>query len=152
DGFAVLVDVDKHGLGGGVVIPEIVVHDLEVPDDLAGFGAQRDDAVRIQVAAGAFAAVVVGRCAAGGDEDEAAFGVDGHDGPGVGRAGLGGGFGGPLLVAGVVRGARDRIPQPAQFAGAGVVGADRTALEVDRAVVANGGADDHGIAEDGGRR
>ena len=47
--------------GGGrqIVIPEIVMHDLEVPLHLSGFGIERDDGIAEQIRARAVAAVVV---------------------------------------------------------------------------------------------
>ena len=62
---------DQHRLRGDVVIPQIVMDDLEVPDHLAGVRADGDDAVGEIVVAEAEAAVVVGAGAAGGDEDHA---------------------------------------------------------------------------------
>ena len=85
--LAVARDRHQRGLGRHVVVPEIVVHDLEVPDDLAGGAAQRDHGVRVAVRADALAAVVVRARAAGRQEHEAALDVHGHHRPDVGGAG-----------------------------------------------------------------
>ena len=64
---------EERGLGRDVVVPEIVVDDLEAPHQLAGGGAQGDDGVRPPVVARARAAPVVGARAAGRDEHQPAL-------------------------------------------------------------------------------
>ena len=81
------VTVDERRRRRVVVVPEVVVHGLEVPHDLARRRAQRDDGVRVAVVAEPLAAVVVGARAAGGDEHEVARGVGGDHRPRVRRAG-----------------------------------------------------------------
>jgi hypothetical protein len=44
---AVARELGERRLGRDVVVPEIVVHDLEVPDDGPGAPAQRDHRVRV---------------------------------------------------------------------------------------------------------
>ena len=58
DPTAVDRDVGKRGRSDGVVVPQIVMHHLEVPGQLAGLRVERDEAVRIEVVPGSPAAVV----------------------------------------------------------------------------------------------
>ena len=44
--------VEKHGLGGRVVVPQVVVHELERPGDLAGGQPQRDHRVGVPLLPG----------------------------------------------------------------------------------------------------
>ena len=54
-------DVDQDRRGRQVVVEQIVMHGLEVPDALAGLRIQRDDRAAVQVVAEAMAAVHVVR-------------------------------------------------------------------------------------------
>ena len=56
---AVHVDGQQRRGGGQVVVPEAVLHGLEVPDPLAGAGVEADDGLREEVVAEAVSAVVV---------------------------------------------------------------------------------------------
>ena len=102
----------EHRLRGHVVVPEVVVHGLELPDQLARARAQRHHRVRVAVVAEPHAAVVVGARRAGRHEHEVARGVVGEDRPGVRRAGERCALARPLRVRGIVAAARDRIPDP----------------------------------------
>ena len=60
--LAVHRQVDEDRVRGHVVVPDVVVHELLVPDHLAGLDVEADQRVRVQVVAGTMAAVhVVGR-------------------------------------------------------------------------------------------
>ena len=77
---------DQRRRRGIVVVPQIVMHGLEVPDEFSGRGAQRHDGIGIAVVAEPRDAVVVDRRAAGGQEHQVALRIRGNDGPGVGAA------------------------------------------------------------------
>jgi hypothetical protein len=89
-GHAIAVDaqVQQAGLGRHVVVPEVVVHGLEVPAHLAGGQVQRDDRGRIGFdRRAALAAPLVGRLVAQGHVDHAQRFVDAGNRPAVGRVG-----------------------------------------------------------------
>ena len=58
--FPIADDVHEDGLRRNVVVPQIVMDDLKMPDDLAGRRSKCDDRVCILVWAETFPAVVVG--------------------------------------------------------------------------------------------
>ena len=133
---------EQRGLGGDVVVPQIVVDDLEAPYQLAGGGSQGHDRVRPPVVALARTAPVVGTRAAGRDEDEPALRVDGEGRPGIAGSGARRGPARPW----------DRVPGPAERAGAGVEAPHDAPLHVDGPIVADGRPDDdHVTADRGGR-
>ena len=142
DGGGGVAEGEEEGLGGDVVVPEVVVDDLEGPDLFAGGGVEGDEGVGVSVVAGAETSVVVGRGGAGGEIEEVEGGVGGDDGPGVGGAGA------EFLVFGPGNG----LPGPELAAGLGIVGADEAGLGVDLLVVADAGADDDDVPDDGGGR
>ena len=74
-GDAPSADVHVHDdrRGRRVVVPDVVVHHLVVPQPLAGLDVERDEARRKQVVARAEAAVHVLRGAVGRDVDDAAL-------------------------------------------------------------------------------
>ena len=75
---ALLAPVEQDRRRRHVVVPEIVMNRLEVPDTRAGVGAQRYDGIGEQVIAEPLAAEVVGARAARRHEDEVARRI-GHD-------------------------------------------------------------------------
>ena len=77
--------VTSAGGDGVVVVPQVVMHGLEVPDDLPRRGAQRDDRVGVAVVAEALAAEVVG-AGSRRHEDEVALRVGRDHRPDVRRA------------------------------------------------------------------
>ncbi len=130
-----------------------MVHELEVPQPLAGLEVDGDEALREQVVAGPVAAVVV----AGGDLDrevgDAQLLVDGQVGPHPGVPGVDGRVVQPR-VASELAGPGDGVEDPPALAGAGVVAAD-VALDVLAARGRPAGAvrgpdDDHVAGDDGG--
>ena len=88
DAPAVTHHIDQVRRGGKVVVPESVVHGLEVPDPLPGSGVQAHEAFGEQVVAGTMAAVeVVGRRAER-QVDVARLLVNRHERPDVRVAGV----------------------------------------------------------------
>ena len=125
-----------------VVVPEVVVHGLEVPHDLAGGGAQDDD--RVVVAAfrrlqrRSQPAEVIRAGAARRQQHQPVLVVDDDARPGVGGAGR--------RIVG------KRMERPAQRSRSRVEGADFARRHPGAAVVGDERADDDEIAIDGGRR
>ena len=122
-GPAVHDDVHEERRGRRVVVPDVVVHELEVPAALARLHVERDDARAEEVVAGVEAAVVVDRGAVRDEVDESEFGVRrerrprGHVTrplPGVVL---------PRLVPELAR-PRDDVELPLELAGARVIGQD----------------------------
>jgi hypothetical protein len=123
DGLAVAADVEQGGRRSEIVVPDVVMNELLVPELFAGAGVEGNEGVAVEVVAGAVGAVeVVGGGAEGGVED-AAGGVEGEEAPGVGAGAVFVGAGGPGVAAGFA-GAGDGVEGPEQFAGDGVPGAD----------------------------
>ena len=145
-------DIDQIGRRGDVVVPDAVMHGLEVPDSLPGFGIERDQAFGVDILAVAHTApVVVGRRGYR-QIDDSRFVVGGHEGPDVCVAGSRPGAVFPGLVIGFA-GLGNRVETPFEFAGVGVVGANvarRTAISHD--VVEDLRADDDAAADGDGRR
>ena len=73
-----IVDVEQHDGIRRVVVPDVVMHLLEVPAVFAGLRLDRDDRRGVQVVAGANGAVVVGARIAGREVDEPELGIDGR--------------------------------------------------------------------------
>src|SRR5262249_46706539 len=86
DGGRFVFPSEERWLRGDVVVPNVVMNDLEAPDEFSGGGFERDDRVGPFVVAFADAAVIVGAGAARRNEDEIAFGIDGNCGPSVAGA------------------------------------------------------------------
>jgi hypothetical protein len=58
DGEAVAVNVEQNRRRGDIVVPQVVVDGLEMPDALAGIRLERKHAIRKEILSGAIAAVV----------------------------------------------------------------------------------------------
>ena len=86
DRLAVVANRDQLWRGIVVVVPQIVVHHLKMPQRLSGACIQREQAVAEQVAADAIGAVVVIGGRAGGEVGDAALFVDRDLAPRVGAA------------------------------------------------------------------
>ena len=117
-GLAVHRQVHQDVLVRRVEVPDVVRDRLEVPLQLAGVGAERDDAVRVQVGAPPVAAVEVGRGVAGAPVDQVQLRVvrAGHPG---GAPAVAPTVAGPRLVARLA-GARNDVKPPALLAGVGI--------------------------------
>src|SRR5207249_1451880 len=119
DGSASVADRDQGRLSGHVVIPHIVMHNLEVPHPLAGARVQRQHAVGEQVGALAVACPEVERGRAQAGVDDAALGIDTHASPAVRATRDFPGIPGPGLVS-ELSGPWRSVEDPAALAGPGV--------------------------------
>ncbi len=144
-GLAAHLQVDQRGLRGHVVVPQVMVHGLEVPAHLAAVQVQRDDGGRVLLhRRAAVAAPLVGRLIAHGHVHHAERFVHAGDGPAVGRVGrvrAAGRQGRRVIgVAGV--------PVPDQRSGVDVERADHARLLLHRGVVQHRAAHDHEALRD----
>ena len=114
------IDVEQHGRSGRVVIPDVVVDELVMPDTFTGFDVQRDQAGTVKIVAGAKAAVIIDRNAVRRDVDDATFLIGRHWRPGGDVAGVLPGIVFPGVVA-KFAGPRNDMKLPQEFAGPGVV-------------------------------
>src|SRR2546425_4604328 len=112
--------IEEHDRAGRVVVPDVVVDLLEVPDVLAGLRLQRDHRRAVQVVALAHRAVVIRPAVAGCEVEEAELRIE------RGRVPDGGaaahrmvGAGRPGLAATLPRPGQ-RVPAPLDLAGPGV--------------------------------
>ena len=78
---AVMGDGRQLGRIGVVVVPDVVVHGLEIPDQLAGAGVERDQAVAEEVRASAVRSIEVVLGACRGHEEHPALCVQRHAAP-----------------------------------------------------------------------
>jgi hypothetical protein len=58
-GVAITRQRDQRRLHRHVVVPDVMVHRLKVPDRLTGCGPQGDDAVRVEILTDSLTAIVV---------------------------------------------------------------------------------------------
>ncbi len=140
DGGRVVLPGEESGLRGDIVIPEIVMDDLEAPNKFAGGGFERDYGVGPFIVAFAKSSEIIGAGAASGNEDKIAIGVGGNCGPRVAGAGGRRSFGGP----------RNWIPGPFDFSGTDVHAANDAAADIHFPVVGDGRADDENVLHDSG--
>jgi hypothetical protein len=122
DLLAVRTDREELGRVRQIVVPQIVVHGLEVPEAFSGPGIERDDAVGEQVRPEAVATVKVVSGRAGRDVDDPAIRIHGHLAPVVAAADQ-------LFAPGPgleskLSGAGNRVEDPLELAGAHIVGVD----------------------------
>ncbi len=129
------------------------MHGLEVPYDFSRGGAKGDDRARVPVLALPHSAEVIGRGRGGGQEDEVALGIGGDHRPHVRPAGAGRASIAPGGVGSLARVLRDGVESPAEGARARVEAAHLSAGRGQAAVVGDGGARHHDVADHGrGRR
>ena len=81
--FSIVPQVNEGGLGGQIVIPDIVVNELLIPGNGSGFGIQRDERVCVEVVALPFATVEIRACGTGRYIDQAQFGIRCERRPGI---------------------------------------------------------------------
>ena len=145
DILAVVLDGEELGGRDEVVVPEVVVGGLEVPQVLAGAGVEGKDAIGKEVGSFAVGTVEVIGGGAEGEVGDAAFFVDGDFPPGVDAAN-------PFVCVfrpGVVAhfaGVGDGVEGPHEFACAGVVGAEVAGGRF--VFFAGGGTEDEEVFED----
>ena len=120
---AILRHADQRRLRGQIVVPDVVVHRLEMPDALPGRGIECEHAVSKQIGPDAVAPVEVERRRADARENDAALHVEAHAGPVVCPADVLVGVGRPGLVSELARPGRG-VEDPAPPAGHCVVGSD----------------------------
>src|SRR5215216_2520630 len=133
-------------LGWQIIIQDVVVHDLIIPDQLAAGSAECNDGVSVGIASQPLAAVVVRAGAAGGYEDKVSSGIHRQLSPDVGSTGASGALVCPGLECRVRRLAGDGVPKPAQRSGASVEGPHYAALLRRGSIIADGGAHDDQVA------
>ena len=133
------VDTRQRRLRRQVVIPDVVMHGLECPHELAGLDAQRDHRIGVLVVARPLAAPKVRRRRGCRQENQPARRVDRHRRPDIG-------------VTGFDTVALERLEGPARLAAARIERAHHAARRVDAAVVADRGADHDDTAADRRRR
>ncbi len=146
--FAVARDGDERRRRGVVVVPQIVVHGLEMPHDPSGRRAQRHDRVRIAVVAEPECAVIVRRGARCRHENQIARRIRRHDRPHVCGAGLRGASVPPRRERGILGILRYRMPCPSQRACARVECAHLAARRCRPRVVGNRRTRNHQIVDD----
>ena len=112
---AVVADREQLRRGHEVVVPQIVMHELLVPQALAGARIEGQQAVAEQVGADAVAAVEIERRRSGREVDDAARHVDRDLAPGVGAADVLPGVLRPGVVAELAR-TRNGVERPHQRA------------------------------------
>ena len=60
DGLAVALDGEQNGRRREVAVPEVVMHGLKMPEAFAGSGVECEQAIGVEVVAGAVGAVEIG--------------------------------------------------------------------------------------------
>ena len=152
DRAAVPAPVEEYRRRGDVVVPQIVVNRLEVPDPCAGVGAKGHDRVGEQVVSEALAAEVVVARAARRNVNQVARLVGDDDRPRVGAARTSRGPALPRVRADGARILRHRVPAPQQLAGDRMERAHLAARMHLVGPVGNGGTDDDRVTHHGRRR
>src|SRR5580698_5915291 len=99
-----------------------MMHKLEMPNSLAGFGVQCDQAVGKQIVSDAVSAIKVGSGRSGGYKDDPAFRVERHPRPVVGCPAISPRCLRPCLVA-QLAGVRNGMKRPSQLPAVRVEGA-----------------------------
>ncbi len=150
DRFAVDGDVHQDRRARDVVVPDAVMHELVVPDALAGLQIDGDEAFAEQIVAGTMSAEIVAGWNFNGQVGDAELLVDGDLRPHAGVAGVGPRIFQPGVVA-ELTGPRDGVKRPEAFPGARVVAAHvpfRVGLAARRRSGAVRGADDDDVLGD----
>ena len=147
---AALLHVEQHRRVGDVGVPDVVMHELEVPEILAGVGVGRDEARAEQVVALAIAAELIDRRRAERHVDDAALRVDGDEAPDVDAGAVLPAVARPGVVV-LLAGSRDRMERPDQLAGVHVPRAD-VARRPERRILLRAPAGDDQVLEHDRRR
>ena len=125
-----------------VIIPDVVMHHLKSPHEFTSARAQGHHRIRPLVVALSEAPEIIRARAPRWNENHVAFGIHRNRGPRIARAG-------PRLR---FRRPGDGIPCPTEFSASRVERANDAALEGDCAIVADRGARDDQVLEDGRSR
>ena len=144
--------VHQDRLCGGVVVPDIMMDDLEVPDDLPGAAAQRDHRIGIAVFTGACAAIKVQRWTRRRQKHKVTGLVHGHDRPDVGLTDVRRAIRPPGGHGGIVWITRHRVECPQRFPGARIERAHAAAGRGRADVVQDIGTDHYHTVDDRRRR
>src|SRR5262249_27708867 len=120
DHLALMLDSEKLGRGGRVVIPEIVGYDLKMPEALACACVQRENAISEQSHSLSIAAVAIVRGRAEREIRDAALFVNRDFAPRVDASDVRPRVPGPSVVA-ELAGVRDRVEAPHELAGDHIV-------------------------------
>ena len=141
-------DVGENGGGGDVPVPDAVMNGLEVPDALAGFGVEAEQALGVDVGAGPVAAPKIAGRRRRGDVYVAELLVAGHRSPDVGAANPLPGVVVPRLGE-LLALPRNRVEPPLRLAGTDVVGAHVAGRKplLRRRRVGDSRAHDEGVAD-----
>jgi hypothetical protein len=139
---------EEHRLRRHVVVPQVMVHHLKVPNHLPGRRAQRDHGIREQILSESLAAEKVRACASRGNEDEVARRIGADDRPRIRGAGAMCLWSAPRVVSGLRRVARHRIPRPFERPAPRVERANDATRRRNASAVANSGAHDHQSVDD----
>src|SRR5262245_9929894 len=98
DATSAVRDRNQIGRARNIIIPKIVMNDLEMPDALAGVRSEGQDAIRKEILADTVSAImIVGRRASAG-ENQAALNIQGQPTPTVGSANGFPGLGWPCII------------------------------------------------------
>src|SRR6185312_6921006 len=146
DRFAIVFDREEFRGDWQVVVPEVVVNDLEMPEALAGARVERQQRIAEEVVALAIGTIEVEAWSAERNERDAMFRVDGHFAPTMDAANGLPRVGRPGVVTGFP-GVRDRVELPDQLPCANVVRMDIGRVRV-VAGASRGQWDNHQIFED----
>ena len=148
--LSVTDDLHKRRRGFGIVIPHVMVGQLEMPAHLTGDSIQSHNGRRKQVISDPASAIVLRRGLANGQEHKAARLIHRSRTPMSGRPGVDPVILLPGFVAGLT-GARNGVESPRQFARAQIPRANVHGRAI-RIVLLALGASDNEVAEDGPRR
>ena len=139
---------EKHRGRREIAIPDIVMHALEMPQPLARFGVERDQAVGEEIVTDTIRTVKIESGGACRYVNDAALGIDSHTGPIVRGPSIFPGVLGPRLVS-EFAGQRNGVKRPAGLARPRVEGANIAGRRGKRFGVAP--ANDEQIFVDNGR-
>ena len=125
DLFASVGDSQQDRWAGKVLVEQVVMDDLEVPDPFAGGGIESEQAVGKEIHPVTLSPVEVGLGSLGSDVDNAPFFIERLAAPGHGPGSSFPGIPGPGIVT-ELPGARDEVEDPPALSGSDIVGADRS--------------------------
>ena len=118
-----MLNGEEFGSGGVVVIPDVVMHHLEMPKPFAGACVEGKKAIAEQISARPIGAIEIVFGAGSRNEDYAAFRIDCHFAPGICAAnGFPGVFGPSVMTEFTF--VRNGVEDPTDCAGANVERAD----------------------------